>query len=70
MPNDNIMYITVDVDDEHKTYTVSYECTSKSGNAHIEACYICESLKEAFMLAEAMETLGSKDREVRKIINC
>lgn len=70
MPNDNIMYITVDVDDEHKVYTVSYEWTSKSGNAHAEACYICKSLKEAFMLAETMETMCSNEREVRKIINC
>lgn len=69
MPNDNIMYITVDVDDEHKTYTVSYEWTSKSGNAHAEACYMCESLKEALMLSEMLDTVYGKDYEVRKIIN-
>lgn len=69
MPNDNIVYITIDVDDEHKVYTVSYDWTSKSGNAHAEACYMCESLKEALMLSEMVETVYGKDHEVRKIIN-
>lgn len=69
MPNDNIVYITIDVDDEHKVYTVSYEWTSKSGNAHAEAYYMCESLKEALMVSEVLDTVHGKDHEVRKIIN-
>lgn len=70
MPNDSIVYITLDVDEEHKTYTVSYDWTSKRGDAHAEACYICESLKEALFLVEALDTIYQKDREVKKIINC
>lgn len=69
MPNDDIVYITIDIDDEHKVYTVSYEWTSNSGNAHAEACYMCESLKEALMVSEVLDTVHGKAHEVKKIIN-
>lgn len=71
MPNDNVVYVSLDVDEEHKVYTVSDEWTSKDGKAHFEGCYICESLKKALILMEAInEEYNSEGYEVKRIINC
>lgn len=70
MPCDNVVYITVDVDDEHKVYTVSREWTSRDGKKHTESTYICESVTKALRLAEFIETTYSEDYEVKLCINC
>ena len=70
MPCDNVVYITVDVDDEHKVYTVTREWTSCSGKEHVEASYICESVRKALRLADYIGEVYSEDYEVKFCINC
>lgn len=71
MPNDNVVYVSLDVDEENKVYTVSHDWTSKDGNAHFEGCYICKSLKEGLMLMGAIiEKYSGKGYETKQDIRC
>ena len=70
MPCDNVVYITVDVDDEHKVYTVTREWTSRDGKEHVEASYICESLTKALCFAEYTADIYGEVYEVKFCINC
>lgn len=70
MPCDNVVYIAIDVDDEHKVYTVTREWTSRDSKQHTESSYICESITKALRLAEYIADIYSEDYEVKLCINC
>lgn len=70
MPNDNIYYIELDVDFENKVFTVSVEHTTKDGRAHMEQCYIFESLSEALAMSKVIKNDFEADNHcVRFTIN-
>lgn len=71
MPNDNVVYVSLDIDEEHKVFTVSHDWTSKDGKAHFEGCYICNTIKDALMLAGLiMDKYNGKGYETKQVISC
>lgn len=63
MPNDNVYYIELDVDFENKVFTVSVEHTTQDGKAHMEQCYICESLRDALAMSKLIKRTFEADNE-------
>lgn len=71
MPCDNVVYVSLDIDEEHKVYTVSHNWTSKDGKAHFEGCYICKSIKEALILMDLIrDKYSGKGYETKQDITC
>lgn len=70
MPNDNVYYIELDVDFENKVFTVSVDHTTKDGRAHMEQCYILESLREALAMSKALKNdFEAENERVQFTIN-
>ena len=63
MPNDNVYYIELDVDFENKVFTVSVDHTTEDGRAHMEQCYICESLQDALAMSRLIKRTFEADNE-------